>query len=408
MTTLQTLSLLSRFVYFVIAILAVFLASLHAHAADKCLATLKPLVIQIEFNDIPRNIGTPFVKKKFLNELDEYIREMSNNRVCINGEITEKWYRLPKPMANYWVPWQNNQVDRQNVRNLVSDSLNAADDDYDVSKYDFVMLVLAANFKEWGNQGIAAYPGMLGWKSDEILYTKSGRKVNRGIAVYAQSVHLGHIFHDVGHVLGGVKDGNRVLPCLYDQTLQGRSTSRDPSKAFENFTASQIHMGGWDPMSCNSCRQRPAPPGISSWSRLRLGWIDPAKISEVKPGEKVQIRLGPLEDPSSGTMVIKIPLTSSTYYLVENRQFIGYDKNLPEEGVLIMFANDLNVEGWFGNGPVRLVNANPSVAHLESAAFDIGKNDTFTDAKNGLSIKLVAKDGRAYDILVERLPQKSQ
>jgi hypothetical protein len=125
----------------------------------------------------------------------------------------------------------------------------------------------------------------------------------------------------------------------------------------------------------------------------------------VNPGEKAQVSLGPLEDASSQTMVIKIPVTDTTYYLVENRQHIGHDKHLPETGVLIMYADDKIAESRHGQAPVRLVNANPTVPHLESAAFDIDKNASFADEQNGVRIKLLKKKGRSYDILVEHTPR---
>lgn len=370
-----------------------------------CTTILKPLVIQVEFPGTWSSITTRSVKEKFLNELDEYIREMSYGKVCVRGVVTEKWYKLPNSVSHYYVTWQNQQANRSNLRSLVSDSLNAADHDVDVSSYDFVIIALDATFKEWGNNGLTAYPGMLGWRSDESLLTQSGRKVNRGIVVYSSTVHLGHIFHDVAHVLGGVKDGNRVLPCLYDQELQSRSSARSGKAAREARRDAQIHMGDWDVMSCNNCPQRRGTPGISSWTKLRLGWLEPSKIRTVSPGEKVVVTLEPLEDASSQTMVIKIPLTDTVYYLVENRQHIGQDKYLPETGVLIMYADDKIAESRHGQGPVRLVNASPTVPHLDGAAFDIDKNDFFADDQNGVRVKLLKKNGRAYDILVERTPR---
>lgn len=400
-----------RNVVAIVGLALICMASVQSYAASDtngqaaCVTVLKPLVIQVEFPGTWRNISTDSVREKFLDQLDEYVREMSHNRVCIKGDISDKWYKLPNPIANYWIPWQNQQANKSNLRNLVSDSLGAVEQDIDVSKYDFVILALGATFKEWGNNGVAAYPGMLGWKSDESLFTRSGRKVNRGIVVYASTVHLGHVFHDVAHVLGGVKDGKRVLPCLYDQDLQGKSTQQAGSGVFKAFTDSQIHMGGWDPMSCNNCLQRPGPPGVSSWTKLRLGWLEPSRIRVVKPGEKTQVSLGPLEDPSSEIMAIKIPLTDTTYYLLENRQYIGFDKNLPETGVLIMYADDKIAESRHGQSQVRLVNANPTVPHLEGAAFDIDKNASFADDQNGVQIKLLKKNGKSYDILVEYTPR---
>jgi len=372
---------------------------------EVCTTVLKPLVIQVEFPSTRRSISTGVVKDKFLNQLDEYVREMSYNKMCIKGEVTDKWYKLPNPISNYWVPWQNLQVNRSNLRNLVSDSLSAVDQDFDVSKFDFVIIALAATFKEWGNSGVTAYPGMLGWRSDESLFTRSGRKVNRGIVVFASTAQLGQVFHDVAHVLAGVKDGKRVLPCLYDQDKESTSTAKTGADVTSAFRDAQIHMGGWDTMSCNSCLERPGPPGISAWTKLRLGWLEPSKIRVVNSGETAQVSLGPLEEASSQAMVIKIPVTDTTYYLVENRQYIGHDKNLPETGVLIMYADDKIAESRHGHAPVRLVNANPTVPHLESAAFDIEKNASFVDEQNGVRIKLIKKNGRSYDLLVEHIPR---
>lgn len=369
---------------------------------ETCTTVLRPLVIQVEFPGTRRHISTAGVREKFLDQLDRYVREMSYEKVCIRGEVTPRWYPLPNPITSYWVPWQNLRVDKSNVRRLVRDSLDAVDRDVDISTYDFVIIALAATFKEWGNSGIAVYPGMLGWTSDESLFASSGRKVQRGIVAYASTAAPGQVFHDVAHVLAGVRNGRRVLPCLYDQDMEGVATARDPAAVTEAFRATQIHMGGWDTMSCNSCLHLPGPPGISAWTKLRLGWLEPSKVRVVRPGEDVQVLLGPLEDAASSVMAIKIPLTPTTYYLVENRQPIGYDKNLAATGVLIMYADDRIGESRHGFGPVRLVNADPTVPHLEGAAFDVDKNASFADEGHGVRIRLLRKSGKSYEVLVER------
>jgi hypothetical protein len=382
-------------------------ATISTTGSESCTTVLKPLVIQVDFPGTQRKISTGAVREKYFNQLNEYVREMSYNRVCIKGEVTDRWYKLPNPISNYWVPWQNLEVDASHIHNLVSNALNAVDQDIDVSKYDFVIIALAATFNEWGNNGVVAYPipGLRNSGSDPILFTRSGRKVNRGIMLEASTSRLGQNFHHVAHVLAGVKDGKRVLPCLYDQDKASSSTVRIGSGVESTFRAAQIHMGGWDPMSCNPCLQWPGAPGISAWTKLRLGWLEPSKVRVVNSGEKAQVSLGPLEEASTQTMAIKIPVTDTTYYLVENRQHIGHDRNLPETGVLIMYADDRVAESRYGRGPVRLVNANPTVPHLDSAAFDIDKNASFSDERNDIRIKLLKKNGRSYDILVENAPR---
>ena len=88
--------------------------------------------------------------------------------------------------------------------------------------------------------------------------------------------------------------------------------------------------------------------------------------------------------------------------MIENRQSIGLDKNLPGSGVLILYADDTVAECLRGEAPVKIVDADPSVPQLEGAAFDIGegKRDTFTDEEHNITIKLLEKTGHSYEILI--------
>ena len=196
--------------------------------------------------------------------------------------------------------------------------------------------------------------------------------------------------------LGGVKDGRRMVPCLYDHDLQAK-----PGPMREVFVDALIHMGFWDPMSCHYYQWGVPPMGISSWTRIRLGWMDPSRIKVVKPGESLECTLSPLAGTSGDTAVIKIPLSDSTYYLLENRQPVGSDRNLPGSGVLIMYADDRIAECRRGESPVKLVNADPSAPHLEGAAFDVGKKSVFEDRKNRIRIAIKEKAGSDYRIRIE-------
>lgn len=115
----------------------------------------------------------------------------------------------------------------------------------------------------------------------------------------------------------------------------------------------------------------------------------------VKPTERTELLLGPLEDGSSEVLMIKIPLSAPTYRLVENRQPVGFDRHLPGHGVLVMHADDTIAECRRGQAPVKLVNADPTVPRLEGAAFDFPQKTTFVDGKNGLRITLLEKRASA-------------
>jgi M6 family metalloprotease-like protein len=374
----------------------------NAQKSAPCAVRLKPLVIQIEFPDIPRKIQSEFVRKRFLQDPDSYIREMSYGKACLEGELTKRWYRMLGPIKDYWVPWQNLKVDKQVLQRLVAHAVGPAERDVDITRYDFVIIVLAATALQWGNQGLNTYPGLLGIADDSSLVTPGGRKIRGGIAIFAQSANLGKIFHNMAHIMAGVKGGRRVLPDMYDQDLASESTEKSGPLAIGALVRAQMHMGAWDPMSCNQCLQRPGIPGVSSWTKLRLGWLDEKKLRTVSAGESTAIKVGSLSDAASSTLAIRIPLTPLTYYLVENRQPVGFDKNLPASGVLIMYGDDGIPEPRRGKGPVRLINADASVLNLDGAAFDVAKNSTFSDPDRDVKIQVMKKVGASYDVRVER------
>jgi hypothetical protein len=357
----------------------------------------KGMILLVEFPDVKHDVTRNFVTERFFDKLNWYVQEMSYGKVSIGGQVTEQWYKMPDSISHYRISSRNLEVDKSRVRKLIDDTLDLVGRDVDFSKYSFSAIFMGAKLQDFGMIGLCGYPGMLGWGSDAVLKTRSGQVVKGGVAIFSYQAHLGTLFHDVAHILGGVKGGKRMVPCLYDHDLQAK-----PGDMRETFVDAIINMGFWDTLSCHYYQRDMPPPGISSWTRMRLNWMDPSRVKVVKPGEKAEILLGPLEDKSSETLVIKIPISETTYYLIENRQPIGFDKNLPGSGVLIMYADDSIPECRHGKTPVKLVDADPKVPHLEGAAFDMGKRDSFHDEKSGVHIKLLNKTGGTYKILVEK------
>ena len=355
----------------------------------------KGIVILVEFPDVSHDVNRDFVQKRFSQHLNDYVKEMSYNKVSLKIDVTKKWHTLPDSVSKYRISPRNLEVDKSRVRKIIDDALNAVDKDVDFSEYSFTAIVMGAKVTEYGMIGLCGYPGMLGWGTEDVLKTKSGQLVKGGVAIFSFQAHLGTFFHDIAHILGGVKGGKRKIPCLYDHDLQAK-----PGPMRETFVDSTINMGFWDPMSCHYFKRESPPPGISSWTKMRLNWIQQSKIKIIKKGEKAEFILGPLEDGSAEVLSAKIPISDNTYYLIENRQPIGYDKNLPGSGVLIMYADDSIAECRHEKAPVKLIDADSSVPHLEGAAFDIGKKSSFRDEKNRIRIELKEKIGNSYRIIV--------
>ena len=355
------------------------------------------LVILVKFPDVKPKINMDEIIRRF-QRLDHYVGEMSYGKASVMVDFTE-WIELPLSISEYSISSANLKVDKSRVTRLIQDSINEASEKHDFSKYSFMVIFMGAKFREYGMIGLCGYPGMLGWSQDTRFVAKDGQVLPGGVAIFTSQAHLGTMFHDCAHVWGGVQNGKRVVPCLYDHDIQQKHPTRD--KGWENAL---INMGYWDPMSCHMISPGSPPPGISSWTKIRLGWLGTDKIMEADADMSPEIVLAPLEDGSSDVLAVKIPLTDETYYLIENRQKIGsYDSQLPGEGVLIMYADDRIAECRHGRAPVKLINADPKVPWLNGAAFSLPNKPKFVDSANNIQIALVEKIGSSYKIKISRM-----
>ncbi|CAA7620048.1 hypothetical protein [Magnetospirillum sp. SS-4] len=360
-------------------------------------ATRRGLIIMVEFPDNPLRVEQGWVEERFAI-LDRYVREMSYGQDSLDVHASG-WRMMPQPLSRYAISPINLQVDKTRVIMLIQHAIDAIDDDYDLSRYDHVVVYLRARFLDYGMVGLCGYPGMLGWRTELPLQTRLGQSVRGGVAIFTASAHPGTLFHDCAHVWGGVRDGKRRVPCLYDHDLQVQYPTLD-----KGWANALINMGFWDPMSCHSYKRELPPPGISSWTRLRLGWMPAAKIRDVSlDGPPEEIVLAPLADGSGETLAIRVQLSRSRYVLIENRQPVGhFDTILPGHGVLVMKADDDVAECRHGRAPVRLIDADPSQKHLLGAAFDIGRQAACRDGETGLSVTLLEKIGLSYRVRVGR------
>lgn len=351
------------------------------------------VVILADFPDVEREVGEETISERMIWFLGEYFKGASYGKFEFNGKMVGP-YTIPNPIEDYKISPINMEVDRSRVIKLVTDVINLADNDVEFSEDLYVMISLGAPSAEYGMVGYCAIPGMLGFATDRPITTDSGEVIAKA-AVFCQNAHLGTYIHDTLHMLGGVIDGQRVTPCLYDHELQSRYIGGDDQAKIA------VNVGFWDPLSSHWPYKRELPPtGLTSWTKLRLGWIASDQIAVVYPGETATLRLDPLVGGKSETLVIKIPLTDHTYYLLENRQALESDQYLPADGVLLLYADDQVPECQHGQAPVRIIDANPSVPYFNNAAFDIDEQETYVDPDNNIAIVLLSKDDLSYEILI--------
>ncbi len=117
---------------------------------------------------------------------------------------------------------------------------------------------------------------------------------------------IGTFTHEFGHVMG--------LPDLYD-TEYGAAVAKTP--------------GPWSVMDYGSYNNNGrTPPASGIYERNAFGWIDPIVLDGA-----TSVSLGNIHDTNQGAII----LTSSPneFFLLENRQQVGWDKYLPGHGMLI-------------------------------------------------------------------------
>jgi M6 family metalloprotease-like protein len=369
--------------------------------ATRAVGEKRLLVAAVTFPDARPGKPIEELKKRIMGSLNTYIQEQSYGQTSVKVDF-RGWVPLPDPLDQYKVSPYNFQVDKKKVRKLIEDTLSMIEKEAELADYDQILIIPGVHTTPGQGYGMICYcanPGMLSGVSKryvprfETVRSKKGKEFQGGILVSAENAHLGMFAHDYLHTLGGVQDGKRIAPCLYD--FERQSDAKAGLPAFENHA---IYMGPWDIMSQHLVKQGQPCPGLSSFTKIRLGWILPEKVLFVEPGKTAHAFLTPLAHDGE-KLVIKIPLRSSTYYLIENRQPTGYDQFLPDTGILILKVNLNAPEGY---GQVQVMNADPMTKNFYRATFKPGVKgrNIYLDKENDIAVLPLWEEGRSLGVLV--------
>ena len=163
-------------------------------------------------------------------------------------------------------------------------------------------------------------------------------------------------------------------------------------------------------MSQHFIEKTEPPQGVSSFTKIRLGWISPDQVRLVNPGSTQLTFLSPLSQKGE-TLAVKIPLkrrwlgSGNQYYLVENRQLIGYDRLLPDSGILVL---KVNPEATEGSGTVKVMDAEPDSQNFSHATFRLDRDhrNSFIDKKNNVAVIPLWSDKGCQGVLITT-PEKS-
>ncbi len=127
---------------------------------------------------------------------------------------------------------------------------------------------------------------------------------------------IGVFCHEYGHVIG--------LPDLYDTDYTSAGLG----------AWSLMSFGSWNGHGASSDGSSPAYP--DAYCRAQLGWITPQVPTTTVPGAS----LPQVEDTPTVYKLWTGGAASSEYFLLENRQLVSFDKDLPGSGLLLYHVDE--------------------------------------------------------------------
>ncbi len=139
---------------------------------------------------------------------------------------------------------------------------------------------------------------------------------------------IGVYVHEFGHVLG--------LPDLYDITDSSEEPDFDDSEGLGNWCL--MAGGAWGGDSGHD----ETPTHMSAWCKMEMGWIQPTVITNNQ-----SISIKNQESNSDAYLIWEDQHKLSRYFLIENRQKTGFDKDLRGDGLLIYHVDENRYWGSF-------------------------------------------------------------
>jgi len=206
---------------------------------------------------------------------------------------------------------------------IVADAIAAADQDesIDFSQYDDIVVFHAGTLWQtsvsfWRFRDIPSAtipPGAFEFYLDKPYFVvdQGADTVECQVSLLSEMARvdqymlgaLGTTVHEFGHILG--------FPDLYD------------------ITGNSNGVGSWDIMGTGGWAGNPnagapygsLPTNTSAWIRYRYNWVDPAVYPT--PESLLTLRASEIDTTQygiAGQTMIKIPISPTEYYLIENRQ----------------------------------------------------------------------------------------
>lgn len=299
-------------------------------------------------NSSPKYSATDFQHKLFdgpnpTGTITDFYKEISYNQMYFTGNC-KGWYQVPGTLESY--VGTNTGLGTQGGPQFVLDLVKAADNDtnfnfanyiqyYDAQGNPRIGMIAAIHTgagAEAGANNIWSHKWSFGVITGNAPYQtndidpKSGKYVLID-GTYAcepelsgssndkgNLIEIGVFCHEFGHVFG--------LPDLYD--------TDNSSEGLGQWCL--MASGSWG--GNGSSPQKPVH--MSAWCKQKMGWVTPIPIDSLNRN----LTINNVEQNPVIYKMWKLNQSSQEYFLVENRQKIGFDTLLMNSGLLIFHVDD--------------------------------------------------------------------
>ena len=357
-----------------------------ARKASNFTGKKKGLIILVEFSDksfmetnnkaLYNRIANEknFKHGDFIGSVSDYFYAQSYGTFELSFDIAGP-VKLSKKQSYYG----QNDSDGNDMHpgEMVIEALNAIKDTTDFAQYDWdgdkevdqVYIIYAGRGEADGGADYVIWPHEYTLTEEGMSEKGIKPQTFNGITIdtYAcsneidensQTAGIGNICHEFSHCLG--------YPDMYDTEYQNSG------------------MGYWDLMDAGAYNGNGfCPPEYTSYERWVAGWKEPIELKN----DTVITKMKAISE-NGDCFIMRNDNCDTEYYLLENRQFTGWDKELPGSGLLILHV-DYYEDVW-----------NDNSVNTTSGIYDNGKGHecmTWVAADN-MKKYTVYQGDRYYDL----------
>ncbi len=322
-----------------------------------------------------------FNEGNFVGSVHDYFYDQSGGKFDLEFDVVGP-YTMPNDMSYYGKNKNGKQGNDQHPAAMVIEACKAANDEVNFADYDWdgdnyvdqVYVIYAGQGEADGGAANTIWPHEWTLASAQYYGDGSGPLTLDGVTIdtYACGSELngseeicgiGTMCHEFSHCLG--------FPDFYDTSDTGDG----------------VGMFMWDLMDYGSYNgDGYQPAGYTSYERWVAGWLEPIELTTTKDVNDMKC----LQDGGAAYIIYNSG-NRNEYFLLENRQPVKWDKELPGQGMLIVHV-DYNESAWSGNS----VNNDYSHQRMTWIPADDAYTDILED-ENGEEYEAYTWEGLAKD-----------